>query len=262
MEGGTPGRAYPIFLDLKGIPVLVVGGGRVGARKAATLWRCGAQVTVVSPTLHPSLRDWAGSGKIRWEARVYRAGEAAAYRLVFAATGDPGINEQVALDTREAGGWVNVADRPELGNFAVPASFERGPLTVAVSTEGGSPWLARRFRLLLEQVIDPAYEPFVEQMVEARRRLRSAGVPEEIRKRAFEELWQSELLDRWRAGDREGAEELMGKILGKWEAAGGANLESGDENESPGGDPDPVGDGPVAGEDGGIGGIGRNRHPG
>ncbi|MBX6395003.1 MAG: bifunctional precorrin-2 dehydrogenase/sirohydrochlorin ferrochelatase [Alicyclobacillaceae bacterium] len=242
MDGGAEGRLYPLFLDLHGVPVLVVGGGRVGARKVEGLLAAGAQVTVVSPRLVPALERRVQEGACRWEARPYRRGEARGYRLVFAATGNPAVNERVAADARAAGCFVNVADCPELGNVAVPSSFRRGRLTVAFSTQGGSPWLARAFRLLFEEVIDPAYGPFVDQMVEARERLRRNGVPIEERRRAFEEIWRSAAIERWRAGDEAAARAIVEEILVKWGATDHAAVADRNAKECFGGDADPVGD--------------------
>ncbi|MDI3256536.1 MAG: bifunctional precorrin-2 dehydrogenase/sirohydrochlorin ferrochelatase [Kyrpidia sp.] len=233
---------YPLFLNLQGVAVLVVGGGRVGARKVEGLLGAGADVTVVSPEVVPELERRVREGACRWEARRYRAGEARNYRLVFAASGDPSVNERVAAEARAAGSWVNVADRPELGNVAVPSSFRRGRLTVAVSTAGGSPWLARAFRLLLEQVVDPAYGPFVEQMVEARRRLRSAGIPAGERRQAFADIWGSAALERWRQGDAEGARAAVEAILQKWEAGDSGDASGRHAEKQAGHDPNPVGD--------------------
>ncbi|WP_157935377.1 precorrin-2 dehydrogenase/sirohydrochlorin ferrochelatase family protein [Kyrpidia spormannii] len=233
---------YLLALDLRGLPVLVVGGGAVGARKTEGLIQCGARVTVVSPKLAPQLERRVREGAVRWEPREYHVGEAGAYRLVFAAAGNPEVNRRVAEDARASGVWINVADRPELGNLRVPASFRRGPLTVAVSTAGGSPWLAQAFRKLLEEVIDPAYGPFVEQMVEARQRLRAAGVGVSERREAFAEIWRSQALDRWRSGDAPGAKAVVEAILGRWGA--GDHGDSADRlaKKRSGHDPDPLGD--------------------
>lgn len=132
---------YPVFLDLTGLPVLVVGGGPVALRKVTGLVAAGAEVTVVAPEVVDGIGDLAGV-----ERRRYTAGDLARARLVVTATDDPAVNAQVAAEARAAGIFVNSADDPENCTFILPAIARRGPITVAVSTGGVSPALASRLR--------------------------------------------------------------------------------------------------------------------
>jgi siroheme synthase-like protein len=133
---------YPVVLDLSGVPVLVVGGGRVAVRKATGLARAGALVTVVAPEHDPAMVTLAA----RIEQRQYQPGEAADYQLVITATDDPAVNELVAADARAARVWVNSADDPDNCSFILPAVARQGDVTVAVTTGGASPALASRLR--------------------------------------------------------------------------------------------------------------------
>ncbi len=133
---------YPVFLDVNGIEVLVVGGGPVGLGKAVGLAAAGARVTVVSP----DVVDGFDAVADRIELRRYRDGEAANYRLVMTATDDPAVNAQVAADAKDARVWANSADDPDNCSFILPAIARRGLVTVAVSTDGASPALASRVR--------------------------------------------------------------------------------------------------------------------
>jgi siroheme synthase-like protein len=131
---------YPVFLELTGAPVLVVGGGAIAARKAAGLAAAGARVTVIAPDVVD------GIAAAHVERRAYESGDVAGFRLVFTATDDPAVNAQVARDATAAGIWVNSADDPENCSFILPAIARRGPLTVAVSTGGSTPAFAARLR--------------------------------------------------------------------------------------------------------------------
>jgi cobalt-precorrin 5A hydrolase / precorrin-3B C17-methyltransferase len=145
------GAAYPITLTrMAGVPVLVVGGGAVGERKVAGLLAVGAAVRLISPQVTTQLAAWAEEGRIRWEARAYRAGELAEADapplLVFATTNQRAVNAQVAGEALAQGRLCNVADVPEEGTFHLPALQREAGLTIAVSTDGTSPARARQVR--------------------------------------------------------------------------------------------------------------------
>jgi len=135
--------AYPVFLRLDAVPVLVVGGGPVAARKVAGLAAAGAAVRVVAPDISTDL-DRAHVDELH--QRPYEPGDLDGIRLVVTATGRPDIDAAVAADATAAGIWVNAADQPDDCTFILPAVARNGPLTIAVSTDGESPALARRLR--------------------------------------------------------------------------------------------------------------------
>ena len=126
---------YPVFLDLTGVPVLVVGGGAIALRKATGLVDAGAVVTVVAPVVVPELAHLVAQVHVR----RYADGEAASYQLVITATDDAAVNARVAADARGAQVWANSADDPQNCSFILPAVARRGLVTVAVSTGGASP---------------------------------------------------------------------------------------------------------------------------
>jgi precorrin-2 dehydrogenase / sirohydrochlorin ferrochelatase len=175
----TPAPLYPVALRLDGRPCLVVGGGRVAARKIADLERCGAVVTVVAPELDPAIRVLAerAEDRVRLEQRPYAAGEAAAYRLVVTATGVPDVDRQAAADAEAAGIWVNSADDPEHCGFFLPSVHRDGPVSVAVSTGGASPALAAWLRRRIGRSLLPGVGVLAGLLEEGRRALREAGRP-------------------------------------------------------------------------------------
>jgi siroheme synthase-like protein len=146
---------YPVFLDVAGKRCLVVGGGAVAARKALALARCGARVTVVAPEARPSLRGPNVSVRRRRFAAADLASPAP--WLVVAATDDEALNARVAALCARRRIWANVADRPALCGFIFPSVARRGALTLAVSTGGASPALAKFVGRRLRREFGPAY---------------------------------------------------------------------------------------------------------
>jgi siroheme synthase-like protein len=163
---------YPIFLNLSGGRCVVVGGGAVAARKVGKLLQAGAEVVVVAPEIRPELADMDAE----IQNRPYEYGDLEGAQLAFAATDSREVNAAVAREAKEHGIFVNVADRPAEGDFAVPSTLQRGALQVAVSTGGASPALARRIRSELEDGFGPEWAGLVEEFDTARR---SGELPDE-----------------------------------------------------------------------------------
>ena len=166
---------FPLFVELAGRPCVVIGGGAVAERKVHALLTAGAVVTVVSPALSPALATLADAGRIAHVARLYAEGDLAGAALAFAATDDGAVNADVAHEGRMRGVWVNAADDPPHCDAILPAVLRRGEITVAVSTGGASPALARAVRERLERALPPAYAVLARVAADARRELRAAG---------------------------------------------------------------------------------------
>jgi precorrin-2 dehydrogenase/sirohydrochlorin ferrochelatase len=146
---------YPVMLELREVPVLLVGGGFVASRKADGLVAAGARLTVVAPEIRPELVALAH----RIEQRPYCSADLDGHQLVMTATDDPAVNAQVAFDARAAGLWVNSADDPANCTFILPAVVRRGPVVAAVGTDGSSPALARHLRdRIAVEVLTPDVE--------------------------------------------------------------------------------------------------------
>ncbi len=167
---------YPVMLDLEGRACLVVGGGVVAARKISGLVDAGGRVTVVSPVLAPAVLDIAREGRLRWWPREYAEGDVVGFALVMVATDDDAVNARIAAEARERSVWVNCADDPARCDFILPSVLRRGPLTVAVSTGGASPTMARMVREELEAVLPLDYAAFTEVVADVRRALRDRGI--------------------------------------------------------------------------------------
>ena len=184
---------FPLFVELQGRRCVVFGGGAVAERKVAALLEAGAVVTVVSPTLSAPLAALASAGHITHAPRRYVAGDLAGAMLAFAATDDSAVNADVAREGRARGVWVNAADDPAHCAAILPAVVRRGAVTVAVSTGGASPALARAVRERLERALPVAYGPLAEIAKTARAELRAAG------RRASADDWLAALDDGLRA---------------------------------------------------------------
>jgi siroheme synthase-like protein len=138
---------YPIMLDLNGVRVLVVGGGKIAFRKIEGLLKAHATVTVVAPVVVDEIRALA----VQVVDRAYESSDLEAVRLVITATDDRAVNSTVAADATARGIWVNSADDPINCTFTLPAVARDGVVTVAVGTGGASPALASHLRGELEK---------------------------------------------------------------------------------------------------------------
>jgi uroporphyrin-III C-methyltransferase / precorrin-2 dehydrogenase / sirohydrochlorin ferrochelatase len=171
----TDGRyAYPVCLDVRGRRCVVVGGGKVGAERAAGLAAAGAEVVVVAERPGTEVVAMAEQGAIRLVHRRFEAGDLTGAFLAVAATGDGPADAAVAGEARERGILLNAAARGR-GDLSLPAVIRRGPLTVSISTGGAAPALAAVLRRRLEPLIDPEYGDLVELAGSARGRLRGRG---------------------------------------------------------------------------------------
>lgn len=175
---------YPLFADLTGLPVLVVGGGHVAERKTAMLLSAGARVRVGAPTLTPVLLQQAEEGKVDHLAGSFQPAWLDDVWLVIAATDDHELNAEVAANAEQRRILANVVDAPALSRFQVPALVDRTPLTVAVSTGGAAPVIARRVRETLETELDHALGPLTALAQKYRTRITQRW-PDMAERRAF-----------------------------------------------------------------------------
>jgi precorrin-2 dehydrogenase/sirohydrochlorin ferrochelatase len=189
-------KTYPICLiDLEKQRCVVIGGGKVAARKIAGLVLAGARVEVISPEIDPEIIEFASAGQALLKHRGYLPGDLQSAFLVIAATDDPGINQAVWEEARRCGALINVVDDPQHSNFIVPALVRRGELAIAITTGGSSPALARRMREQLEEQIGPEYGELAAILSELRPMLLAAYPPGEARLQAALRLVDSDMLN-------------------------------------------------------------------
>jgi precorrin-2 dehydrogenase/sirohydrochlorin ferrochelatase len=167
---------YPVFLSIRGKRCVVIGGGLVALRKVRALLDCGAKVTVVSPTLHPDLAHLAEVGRISPIRREFKRGDLAGSIIAIAATDERLINQKVSDEARDRGVLVNVVDSSEQSDFIIPSFFRRGDLTIAVSTAGMSPALARKIRTKLEGLLGEEFALLLSIIGDVRSGLQQQGI--------------------------------------------------------------------------------------
>lgn len=166
---------YPAELILVGRRCVVIGAGRVAARKIAELVLCGADVHVVAPDVDSEIRARAAAGELTIAQRPYREGDLDGAWLALAATPDPNVNRAVRDEAERRRVWLNSADDPANCSFTLPARLRRGRLLVTVSTGGRSPAVAAWVRQQLEAQIGPEYGALVDLVAAERSRLQASG---------------------------------------------------------------------------------------
>lgn len=206
-------RFFPIAFNLRNRKCLVVGGGRVAERKVRSLLQCGAEVWVVSPELTGGLEKLAEEGAINLVSRRYAAEDLDGCFLVISAADDRSINSRVADDCFARNILVNVVDDPARCSFTVPSVLRRGSLCITVSTEGKSPLLAKKIREELEDLFGPEYAEFLDLMGEVRSRVIRDIPDAETRRRIFECLINSDILELIREGRKELIEERIAQCM-------------------------------------------------
>ncbi|CAH1225280.1 Precorrin-2 dehydrogenase [Paenibacillus auburnensis] len=190
----------PVMLDLRGQKVIVIGGGTVAERRVLALLDAEAAVVVVSPSLSGALSILAEAGRLNWLNRSYAPGDLRGAFLVYAASSDDAVNEQVAAEARSLGLPVNVASRAEAGNFITPGVLRRGRLTVAVSTSGAGPSAAARITEQLSEVLGEEYEPYLDFLHQLRTEIKRREPSAEVRGRLLRRLSRLDVLNEMRQG--------------------------------------------------------------
>jgi precorrin-2 dehydrogenase/sirohydrochlorin ferrochelatase len=195
-------RYYPVFLDLQDKSVIVIGGGHVAYQKMVNLVKAGANTTVISPELNSDMAALKDDGSFRHIEREYERGDLDGYLLAFVATDDGAINSIVAKEARERGIWVNAVDDVPNCDFIMPGIAQRGDITLAISTAGRSPAMARKLREELEAFLSDEWIRLLDLCAEVRADLRAKGIIIDS------DTWNAALDDRLR---RLVANERMGQ---------------------------------------------------
>ncbi len=186
----------------------------MAARKVERLLECGAVVTVVARDLEDTLRERVQAGQILHREGEYDESCLAGAFLVIGATDREEVNERIAADGRARGILVNIVDDPRHCDFILPALLTRGSLTIAVSTDGKSPALARRIREELAERFGPEYADYLELLGRLREQVIAAGRSSAENREIFTALVNSPLYDHLRAERREEAQALIREITG------------------------------------------------
>jgi len=204
-------RGYPVNLIVAGRRCIVVGAGRIAARKTSALLEAGATVQVIAPEVGDEIRSWAADGRVELAERAFVAADIEGAWLAVTATDDPVVNHSVFAAGEAAGVFVNSADDPANCSFTLMSVARQGDIVVTIGTNGRSPALAT---YLKEHVLDemgPEYETLLELLSEAREEMRSGGRSSEDAdwRRAID----SGILELIRGGREVEARELLRSCL-------------------------------------------------
>lgn len=225
---------YPIFVEMRGRKVLLVGGGHVALEKIGRLVESEADVTVVAPALIPEVRAFIDAGRARLLEREFADGDTEGADVVFVATDDGAINRRVADEARGRGLWVNAADDVANCDFILPGVASRGRLAIATSTGGASPALARWLRERMEEFLSDDVvalgDVLAELRVQARVRDRECAsgcdrtqppppllcktCPNRIPPDRWQTAIDAEVMSLLAAGDRDGASARIASAIG------------------------------------------------
>lgn len=204
---------YPVYLNLDGRRVVVIGGGRIAERKIEGLLATRASIVVISPRITRRVEGLVRSKLIEWKKRTYASGDCAGAALVFSATGDPFVRTAVFEEARAARIIVNTVDDPAFCDFIMPAVIRRGDLTVAISTAGSSPALAARLRRKLSKILGQEYARMLELMSRVRPEIRRRFEDPDDRKDVHYRIVSSEVLGLLKNKDHDAADRRVREIM-------------------------------------------------
>ena len=200
-------RYYPVFIDVTERTCVVIGGGTIGQEKVEKLLESDAEVLVISPVVNQKVRDMADAGQVTWEQREYKPGDLAGAFIAIAATDDNTVNRQIAAEAQERNVLLNVVDVTHLCTFIAPSVARRGEVTIATSTGGASPALARTFREKLTGSRILEYADLAPVLASARAELREASLV--VKPDHWQTQITEELLDMVQAGQTDEARKML-----------------------------------------------------
>jgi uroporphyrin-III C-methyltransferase/precorrin-2 dehydrogenase/sirohydrochlorin ferrochelatase len=195
-------RYFPVFVDLEGAKLLLVGGGEQAAQKLRLALKTPAMICVVAPSPCPEIEAAARRGRIRLERRAFRVQDLEGCRLAISAVEDAGEAARVAAAARAAGVLLNAVDRQDLSSFITPAIVDRDPVVVAIGTEGTGPVMARRIKATLEALLPARLGAFARWAGGLRERVAEALPAGPARRRFWEQLFGGEIARAWLAGEQ------------------------------------------------------------
>jgi siroheme synthase-like protein len=187
----------PIFVKLQNRLIVVVGGGAIAQSKIEGLLAAEARVCIVAPQVTPAIAQWVSQGKVEWQAKTFAPVDVEGAFLVIAATSAPGVNEAVFTEADARGILCNAVDDIEHCHFYYGSIVQRGDLQIAISTNGKSPALAQRLRLLLEKQFGPEYELWLEWLGAARELLRAGDNSVDSKKVLLHHLASEPMFERF-----------------------------------------------------------------
>ncbi len=206
-------QAFPLFMSLQGRRALVAGGTEAAARKVELLLSAGAQVTLIADTVVGEIAQLIDEGRISWAGRAFDDEDLAGVSLVVVASDDEALQARVSLAAQQRCLPVNVVDRPKLSSFIMPAIVDRAPITIAISTGGGAPALARRIRAEIERAMPAAIGRLARFAEVFRAQVRRTLDQAPVRRRFWDRVFEGRIGELALAGDEIGARRELIKLL-------------------------------------------------
>jgi precorrin-2 dehydrogenase/sirohydrochlorin ferrochelatase len=191
----TMSDLFPMFLKLKGRRCLVVGAGKVGEPKITSLIDTGARIHVVALEAAGAVHEYAKTGAISLDLRVFTPSDLAGVFLAVVATASLALNESIYREAQQRGVLCNVVDVPELCDFFYPAVVRRGDLQIAVSTSGNSPSLAQKIRQQLERQFGPGYAHWVAELGATRKLVLASDLDPQRKRELLQSLASREAFE-------------------------------------------------------------------
>lgn len=210
--GGRPALAgWPVNLRVEGRRVVVVGAGRIAARKIEPLLDLGADVVVVAPRVGDQVRAWVREERLELREREFELTDLDGAWLAVTATDVEAVNAAVYQAGEARRMWVNSADDPDRCSFTLMSVVRRGDVVVAIGTGGRSPALAAFLKRRIGEEMGPEYETVLELLSEAREELRAGGRSSEDA--GWSRAFDAGIVDLVRAGRVDEAKDVLRSCL-------------------------------------------------
>lgn len=206
-------QVFPLFMSLHGRRALVAGGTEAAARKVELLLSAGAQVTLIADTVVGEIAQLIDEGRISWAGRAFEDEDLAGVSLVVVASEDEALQARVSLAAQQRCLPVNVVDRPKLSSFIMPAIVDRAPITIAISTGGAAPALARLIRAEIERAMPAAIGRLARFAEVFRAQVRRTLDQSPVRRRFWDRVFEGRIGELALAGDEIGARRELIKLL-------------------------------------------------
>jgi uroporphyrin-III C-methyltransferase/precorrin-2 dehydrogenase/sirohydrochlorin ferrochelatase len=206
-------NGFPLFLSLRGRRALVVGGGDAAARKIELLLLAGARVSLIAATVTGEIAQLIADGAISWTGRSFAADELDGVSLVIVASDDAVLQSRVSQAADVRGVPVNVVDNPGLSSALMPAIVDRGPITIAISTGGAAPALARKLRAEIERAMPAALGRLARFAEIFRVQVRRTVVEPRARRLFWDRVFDGRVAELALAGDEIAARRELIRLL-------------------------------------------------
>ncbi|MDT8446993.1 MAG: siroheme synthase CysG [bacterium] len=197
----------PLFLEIKGQPVLVVGGAEGARNKLELVLKAGGKITLLAPEVHASIEPLLS--ELTWKKEAFNETHLAGVKLVFVCTNEPDLAAKVSRLAQERGLPINVVDVPELCSFIMPSIIDRSPLVMAVSSSGNCPRLSRLVRAKLETLFPQSYSRLAQMMGEFRDKSRTLFKDAEERRQFWDKIFNSPIVEMFLSGKEKMAQEAL-----------------------------------------------------